>query len=101
MIARSVDRLKHWSFLKRGIRSADAPALYLDAGAAARADFGKLATAIHALPEGTFGSGPQSYVTRSVVGQVIDPLRPLRLTLGLQAQPDSLGATLDVEIAAP
>jgi hypothetical protein len=87
--------------LRRSPRSADAPALYLDAGAAARADFGKLAAAIHALPESTFGAGPQSYVTRSVVGQVIDPLRPLRLTIALQAQPDSMGATLDVEIAAP
>jgi hypothetical protein len=87
--------------LRRSPRSADAPALYLDAGAAVRADFGRLATAIHALPESTFGTGPQSYVTRSVVGQVIDPLRPLRLTFALQAQPDSLGATLDVEIAAP
>ena len=87
--------------LHRSKASADAPALREDAGAAARADFGKLAAAIHALPESTFGAGPQSYVTRSVVGQVIDPLRPLRLTFGLQAQPDSLDATLDVEVAAP
>lgn len=79
----------------------EAAALYADPGAAARADFGKLAAQVHALPDTTYGSGPQSYVTRSVVAQVIDPLRPLRLTLGLQAQPDSLGATLDVEITAP
>ena len=75
--------------------------LYADPGAALRADFGKLAAQIHALPDATYGTGPQSYVTRSVVGQVIDPLRPLRLTLALQAQADSVGATLDVEIAAP
>lgn len=76
-------------------------ALSEDAGAAARADFGKLAAQVHALPESTYGTGPQSYVTRSVVAQVIDPLRPLRLMVAVQAQPDSLGASLDVEIAAP
>jgi hypothetical protein len=79
----------------------EAAAFYADPGASVRADFGKLAAAIHALPESTYGTGPQSYVTRSVVAQVIDPLRPLRLTLDLQAQPDFLDATLDVEIAAP
>ena len=63
--------------------------------------FGKLADHIHALPESTYGTGPQSYVTRSVVAQVIDPLRPLRVTAGLQAQPGFLDASLDVEIAAP
>jgi hypothetical protein len=81
--------------------SPEAAAFYADAGASVRADFGKLAAAIHALPESTYGTGPQSYVTRSVVAQVIDPLRPLRLLLDLQAQPDFLDATLDVEIAAP
>ena len=79
----------------------EAAALYADPGAAARVDFGKLAAEVHALPDTTYGTGPQSYVTRSVVAQVIDPLRPLRLTFGVQAQPDFLGATLDVEIAAP
>lgn len=79
----------------------EAAALYADPGASARLDFGKLAAQVHALPDTTYGTGPQSYVTRSVVGQVIDPLKPLRLTLGLQAQADFLGATLDVEIAAP
>ena len=76
-------------------------ALYADPGATVRADFGKLAAQVHALPDTTYGTGPQSYVTRSLVAQVIDPLRPLRLTFGVQAQPDFLGATLDLEIAAP
>ena len=79
----------------------EAAALYADAGAAARIDFGKLAAQVHALPDATYGTGPQSYVTRSVVAQVIDPLKPLRLTFGLQALPEALGATLVVEIAAP
>lgn len=81
-------------------KNPEAAALIEDPGAAARADFGKLYDAIHALPSDTYGSGPQSYVTRSLVGQVVDPLRPLRLSIGVLAHPDSLGATLDVEIAA-
>ncbi len=76
-------------------------ALSAEKGAAALADFGRLAASIHALPESTYGTGPQSYVTRSVVAQVIDPLRPLRMTASLQAQPGFLDASLDVEIAAP
>ena len=76
-------------------------ALFAEPGAAARADFGRLAGQIHALPETTYGTGPQSYVTRSVVAQVIDPLRPLRVTASLQALPGALDASLDVEIAAP
>ncbi len=87
--------------LHRAPAAVEVAALGQDAGAVVRADFGKLASAIHALPESTFGTGPQSYVTRSVVGQVIEPLRPLRLTLTLQAQPESLNATLDLEVAPP
>ena len=89
--------------LHRTPRSAnpEGAALYEDQGAALRADFGKLAAAVHALPESTYGTGPQSYVTRSVVAQVIDPLTPLRVTLDAQAQPDFFGASLDVEIVAP
>jgi hypothetical protein len=76
-------------------------ALYDDAGAAVRLDFGKLSDALRALPETTYGSGPQGYVARSLVGQIIEPLRPLRITLAAQAHPDALGATLDVELVAP
>jgi hypothetical protein len=89
--------------LRRTPKSAnpEAAALYEDLGAAVRADFGKLAAQVHALPESTYGTGPQSYVTRSLVAQVIDPLTPLRVTLDAQAQPDFFGASLDVEIAGP
>jgi hypothetical protein len=79
----------------------EAAALYNDAGAALRVDFGKLAGAMRALPESTYGTGPQAYVARSLVGQVIEPLRPLRITLAAQALPDALDATLDVELVAP
>ena len=79
----------------------EAAALFEDPGAAARADFGKLDAEVHALPDSTYGTGPQSYVTRSLVGQVIDPLRPLRVTLSAQAQQDFLGVSLDVEIVTP
>jgi hypothetical protein len=75
-------------------------ALTQDPGASLRADFGKLYDAIHALPEGAFGSGPQAYVTRSVLTQIIDPLRSVRVTAGAMAYPDSLGASLDVELVA-
>ena len=89
--------------LRKTPRSAnpEGAALYENQGAALRADFGKLAAAVHALPESTYGTGPQSYVTRSVVAQVIDPLTPLRVTFDAQAQPDFFGASLDVEIVAP
>jgi hypothetical protein len=86
--------------LKSGAADKDpeAAALTQEPGAAARADFGKLYDGIHALPLETFGSGPQSYVARSLVGQVVDPLRPLRLSLGVMANPGSLDASLDLEL---
>ena len=82
-------------------KSPEAAMLSQDPGAAARADFGKLYDKIHALSQDAFGSGPQSYVTRSLLAQVIDPLRPMRVTLGVLANPGSLDATLDVELVAP
>jgi hypothetical protein len=79
----------------------EAAALYRDEGAALRVDFGKLSDAMRVLPESAYGSGPQAYVARSLVGQVIEPLRPLRITLAAQAYSDGLGATLDLELVAP
>ncbi|HEX4385205.1 MAG TPA: hypothetical protein VH083_19735, partial [Myxococcales bacterium] len=82
-------------------KSPEAAVLAQNAGAAARADFSKLYDAVHALPPESFGSGPQAYVTRSLLGQVVDPLRPVRVTLGVMAGATSLDATLDLELVAP
>ena len=76
-------------------------ALYDDAGAALRLDLGKLSDQLRALPDSTYGTGPQAYVARSLVSQVIEPLRPVRISLAAQAYSDSLGATLDIELVAP
>lgn len=89
--------------LRRTPRAAELPSavLYADAGAALRVDFGKLAASLRALPQDAYGSGPQAYVSRSFVSQVIEPLRTVRLMLSAEAFPDRLGATLDVELSAP
>jgi hypothetical protein len=75
--------------------------LYENGGAALRVDFGRLASALRELPQSAYGSGPQSYVARSLVGQVIEPLRTVRLTLAAEAFSDRLGASMDVELVAP
>ena len=75
--------------------------LYADAGAAIRVDFGRLAASLRQLPQNAYGTGPQSYVARSLVGQVIEPLRTVRLTLATEAFPDRMGGIVDVELVAP
>jgi hypothetical protein len=80
--------------------SADTAVLYGDTGAAIRVDFGKLAAALRELPPGAYGSGPQSYVARSLVGQVIEPLRTVRVTIAAEAFPDRVGGNIDVELVA-
>ncbi|HET9752091.1 MAG TPA: hypothetical protein VFP52_03995, partial [Myxococcales bacterium] len=89
--------------LRAAARSKDpeAASLYQDGGAAVRVDLGRLAASLHELPESTYGSGPQSYVARSVVSQVIEPLRTLRVTISAEAFPDRLGASLDVQLVPP
>ncbi|HMC34294.1 MAG TPA: hypothetical protein VKH65_07800, partial [Myxococcales bacterium] len=89
--------------LRRTPRSSnpEAAALYENAGAALRVDFGKLASALHELPQSAYGSGPQSYVARSLVSQVIEPLRTVRLGVAAEAFPDRVGGSIDVELVAP
>ena len=89
--------------LRRTPRSTnpEAAALYQNAGASLRVDFGKLASALRELPEGAYGSGPQSYVARSLVGQVIEPLRTVRLSVAAEAFADRVGGSIDVELVAP
>jgi len=89
--------------LRRTPRSAnpESAVLYADAGAAIRIDFGRLAASLRELPPSAYGSGPQSYVARSLVGQVVEPLRTVRLTLAAEALPDRVGGTVDVELVAP
>jgi hypothetical protein len=49
--------------------------LTADAAAVLAFDLGELARAIHALPDAAYGSGPQVFVARSLVAQVVDPLQ--------------------------
>jgi hypothetical protein len=74
--------------------------LFEDAGAALQLDFGRLSDKLRALPESSYGSGPQAYVARSLVSQIAEPLRPLRLTGSMQAGKDGLSAGLVVQIVA-
>jgi hypothetical protein len=76
-----------------------APVVEQDAGASVQIDFGKLAAHVGTLPESSYGSGPQAYVARSVVAQVLDPLAPLRLTLAMLPQDEGARAEIDLAIA--
>ena len=75
--------------------------LWSDPGAALQLDLGKLSDAVRALPDGTYGNGPQAFVSRALVSQVIEPLRPLRVTASALPGKDGLRAEVDVEIVAP
>jgi len=79
----------------------EAAVLYENVGAALRLDFAKLASALRELPQTAYGSGPQSYVARSLVSQVIEPLRTVRLNIAAEAFPDRIGGSIDLELVAP
>jgi hypothetical protein len=73
-------------------------ALQGPAGLSVALDLGKLAAALRALPDSTYGSGPQSYIARSLVGQVVEPLKSLRGSLQLQPTQEGLQASASLEI---
>jgi len=74
-----------------------------DAGAAPmqlQLDLGALADAVNQLPDSAYGTGPQVFVARSLVSQVILPLQRLRASAELRPSDRGFLATVRVHVAA-
>ena len=68
-----------------------------DAPVLAELDLGMLWGVVHLLPDSAFGSGPQMFMARSLVTQVIDPLRRLRARFELR--PTARGVVVDLAVS--
>ena len=78
--------------------SALTAALTADAAAVVAFDLGELARAVHALPDAAYGSGPQVFVARSLVSQVIDPLQSVHGRL--LVKPLATGVLVELTVSA-
>jgi hypothetical protein len=72
--------------------------LTADAAAVVSFDLGELARAVHALPDTAYGSGPQVFVARSLVSQVIDPLQSVHGKL--LVKPLATGVLVELTVLA-
>ncbi len=74
--------------------AASATALFGTAGVALSLDFPAFAHAVSALPSSAYGSGPTSFMMRSTIGVVIQPLATWRAALALAPAPGGLALDL-------
>ncbi len=73
-------------------------ALFGEPGIACAADFEELGQMVKALPDSAYGTGPSSFMVRSLISGVVDPLS--RLTVVAAVAPVAGGVTLDLSVAA-